>query len=73
MHVVDHSPPHFHAVYEGEEALMDISSGDVISGKMPDRALNLVKDWRKMHQAELEENWNVAKARRELFSIAPLK
>lgn len=42
MHFSDHAPPHFHAVYSGEEAVIAIESGEVIRGGLPERALRLV-------------------------------
>ena len=27
MYVDDHNPPHFHVIYEGEEAMIDIMDG----------------------------------------------
>jgi hypothetical protein len=29
----DHPPPHFHAVYQGFEALVQIENGEVIAGR----------------------------------------
>lgn len=28
----DHNPPHLHALYQGQEALFDISNGQIIGG-----------------------------------------
>ena len=41
----DHAPPHFHAQYAGEEAVIAIADGRVIRGEIPDRALRLVREW----------------------------
>jgi Domain of unknown function (DUF4160) len=57
MYFSDHAPPHFHAVYSGEEAVIAIDSGEVIRGRLPDRALRLVREWRSMHHDELMANW----------------
>ena len=72
MHLVDHGPPHFHAVYGKDEAVIAVESGKVVAGELPSRALALVQDWVMLHRHELEENWNVAQARQALFPIAPL-
>ena len=42
----DHAPPHFHARYAEQRAIIDIESLTVLSG------------W--MHQSELRENWRLA-------------
>ena len=71
MNYNDHSPPHFHAEYQGYEALIGIENGSV-TGNMPRRALNLIWDWLELHQDELEENWQRARNRQALERIAPL-
>jgi len=53
----DHAPPHFHASYQGFEALIRIADGSVYAGTLPNRALRLVQDWTARHQRELLENW----------------
>jgi len=50
---VDHLPPHFHAKYAGDEAMVDIRTGDLVRGGLSPRAASLVDEWRKMHVAEL--------------------
>ena len=37
MYFVDHPPPHFHARYSGDEALIVIASGEVFAGSLPGR------------------------------------
>jgi hypothetical protein len=39
-----HQPPHFHATYGHEEALILIGSGDVYAGQLSRRALRLVQE-----------------------------
>ena len=38
----DHAPPHFHAIYGSDEALIDIQTLDYVEGKLPERARTLV-------------------------------
>jgi pimeloyl-ACP methyl ester carboxylesterase len=35
MYFSDHAPPHFHAVYSGDEAVVAIETGEVIRGALP--------------------------------------
>ncbi len=72
MYYRDHSPPHFHAKYGEYEITVDIGSGNV-NGKFPRRALKLVLEWYKLHQAELESNWQRARAREPLLPVEPLE
>ena len=69
----EHGRPHFHAVYGDFEAVIDIETGDLISGKLPKRALALIAEWRADHKAELRENWDLARQHATLKKIAPLE
>ena len=57
MYFADHAPPHFHAAYQGHEALVRISDVAIIEGSLPNRARRLVADWALAHGPELEANW----------------
>jgi len=69
----DHNPPHFHAEYGGELALVDITNIFVFSGRLPPRALGLVVEWATFHQRELLADWERARRQQELIKIAPLE
>jgi Domain of unknown function (DUF4160) len=45
----DHPPPHFHARYSEFEATIEIATFEVMEGRLPPRALNLVQEWAMMH------------------------
>ena len=68
----DHSPPHFHAIYGNDEALIDIRTLDYVEGKLPKRARTLVTEWAIEHREELLTNWQKARKPEELFPIEPL-
>jgi hypothetical protein len=44
----------------------------VLAGELPARALRLMHEWAQPHRAELEANWEAARARAPLASIEPL-
>ena len=69
----DHNPPHFHAEYGDELALIDIRNLSVFSGRLPPRAMGLVIEWATRHQQELMANWGRARTREQLQRIAPLE
>ena len=73
FHWEDHLPPHFHAKYGGDEAMIEIETGTVLRGSLSRRALSLVNEWRQMHVSELVDNWERARQRRPLVYIAPLE
>lgn len=72
MYYNDHQPPHFHATYGDQEALILIGSGDVYEGNLSRRALRLVQEWEELHRAELAANWELARNAQPLQPIAPL-
>lgn len=72
MYYDDHNPPHFHAEYNGEKALVDIIKGKVIKGGLPPRQLKLILAWGVIHQDELMQNWELAKDDKPLNRINPL-
>jgi hypothetical protein len=53
----DHPPPHIHVEYQGFEALVVISTGEVCEGRLPKKAAAIVKEWCLNHQQELLANW----------------
>jgi hypothetical protein len=69
----DHHPPHFHAEYGDDLALIDIRTLAVFSGRLPPRVTGLVIEWATLHQGELLADWDMARARQELHKIAPLE
>lgn len=72
MYFGDHPPPHFHALYAGEEALMVIETGEVYAGSLPARALRLVREWLELHKAEMQANWELASQLHPTSAIEPL-
>ncbi len=71
MYYDDHNPPHFHAAYEGLEAVFDLE-GDLLKGHLSARTRSLVREWCGLHGAELRENWQRAMDARPLSWIEPL-
>ncbi|MDA8356795.1 MAG: DUF4160 domain-containing protein [Actinomycetota bacterium] len=72
MYFSDHPPPHFHARYGGYEVQIEIATGAVLRGWLPRRAAGLVEEWRLLHLAELEADWQLARSDRPLDTIDPL-
>ncbi len=69
MYHRDHGRPHFHAVYQGHEAVFDIESGEIIEGEFPRGAAQIVRDWLERRRGELHENWVRARARQPLLRV----
>lgn len=73
MYYRDHAPPHFHAVYGGDEAFVAIETGQVIAGNLPGTALRLVQEWALARRAELAENWARAQQNQPLERLPGLQ
>ena len=72
MYYEDHPPPHFHVIYAGEKAVIDIESLALIAGQLPARARGLVIEWATLHQDELREAFRRAEAMEPPGKIEPL-
>ena len=73
MNYNDHSPPHFHARYGSERALVAVQTLEVLAGRLSPRVTGLVVEWALQHQEELIEDWRLARESAELRRIAPLE
>jgi hypothetical protein len=56
----DHPPPHFHAIYAEQEALIEINTLEIYAGQLPTLHWRKIKQWAKQPgmQALLLENFN---------------
>lgn len=69
----DHNPPHFHAEFGGKKLVMDFC-GNILQGDLGSKtALKLIREWTDLHQAELAEDWELARASQKIKKIAPLE
>ena len=69
----EHNPPHFHAIYAGEEVQISIDTLSVITGAIPPRAMGLVIEWAEIHKGQLRNDWDKAVAGQPLDDIEPLR
>ena len=67
----DHELPHFHARYQGRWASVSMD-GQLLAGRLPRRALDLLQDWIALHRNELLANWERARRYEPLVPIEPL-
>lgn len=73
MNYSDHAPPHFHVRYAEQKALVGIESLALLRGRLSPRVFGMVMEWAALHQAELLENWGLARQQAPLNKIAPLE
>lgn len=65
----DHNPPHFHAEYQGYDAVFEIESSTLIAGNLPGPALKIVTVWAKKNKRLLKDDWKRAKSLQPLLKI----
>jgi len=68
----DHAPSHFHVIYAGQKAMVDIETLALIEGSLPPRAMGLVVEWASIHHDELREAFRQAASMEQPQKIAPL-
>ena len=71
MNYNDHQPAHFHARYQDQEVTVGIQTG-LVTGRMAQRALQMLFEWSAIHKEELVENWRLAREHKPLKKIPPL-
>ncbi len=73
MYFDDHGPPHFHARHADGAAKIRIDTLEAIDSTLGRRQLRLVLAWAELHQADLFENWRLARVGETLHEIDPLQ
>lgn len=69
----EHNPPHFHAYYQNDTAIVDISSCQIIEGNLPSKQERLVIAWAELHKDELTADWELSTKGELPFKIEPLR
>jgi len=69
----EHAPPHFHAVYGGDEAQVAVEDLRVLEGRLPPRPMGMVVEWATLHRTELLQAWQRAAAHEPPGTIEPLR
>ncbi len=65
----EHNPPHFHAVYGDNEALIEIESLALYTGKLPSPQMRQVLEWAEARQAELRLAWRRGQEQRPIAQL----
>lgn len=69
----DHHPPHFHATYAEDEALIELDTLTVLRGRLPRRAIAMVREWAILHAVELRRDWALVQRGLAPQPIEPLE
>ena len=67
-----HKLPHFHARYQGKEAVYSLS-GELLDGDLGNRANALIKEWSKERKNDIETAWLCAVNGKEIPWVLPLQ
>ena len=54
----EHEPSHIHALYGEYIGIFDLKTHKMLSGDLPSKAQELVKEWLSIHSSELQEMWD---------------
>jgi hypothetical protein len=73
MYSNDHPPPHFHARYGSQKALIAIDPPGLLVGQLSPKALALVTEWAVLQRDELLADWQLARQQQPLNKIPPLE
>jgi hypothetical protein len=68
-----HKLPHIHAKYQENEVVVDILSGAVLEGEIPQNKMKLLQAWIELHKEELAADWELAVSGEQPYKIDPLK
>lgn len=69
----DHPPPHVHVEYGEWAAIVQISDGKVLQGRLPPRLLRLLREWLCERRANVLRTWEDAQAHRSPRKVKPLE
>lgn len=68
----EHSPPHFHAEYQGQRGVFGFD-GEMTKGNLKSKtAKRLIKEWALLHEDELHLNWKNAAQGKQINKLEPL-
>lgn len=73
MYAREHGVPHFHVRCGGKKASIAIATGDILEGGISPRHSRLIERWRKLHEEELMENWQLLQHKQLPKPVSPLK
>lgn len=64
----EHKPSHIHALYGEYIGVFNIKTFEMIDGDLPNKAQELVVDWLKKYQSDLQKMWDT----QEIKKLPPL-
>lgn len=68
-----HHEPHIHVIYQDDEAVFSIKTGELLAGVLPPKKRRLIELWIDLRQDELLADWQLAIAGESIYKIKPLE
>lgn len=68
-----HKLPHIHAIYQENEVVIALPTGDILEGSLPGNKIRLVQAWVEIHRDELLADWALVIAGQAPYKIDPLR
>ncbi len=68
-----HKLPHIHVKYQEDEVVVELPSGEVLEGNIPNTKMKLLQAWIELHKDELLADWELAASGQQPYKIDPLR
>jgi hypothetical protein len=68
-----HKLPHIHVKYQEDEVVVELPSGEVLEGNIPNTKMKLLQAWIELHKDELLADWELAVSGQQPYKIDPLR
>jgi len=68
-----HKLPHIHVKYQDDEVIVEVPSGEVLEGRIPNTKMKLLAAWIELHRDELLADWELAVSGQQPYKIDPLR
>ena len=65
----EHEPSHVHAIYGEYVGLFNIKTHEMITGDLPQKAQDLVREWLVLNDDELQKMWDT----QQIKKLPPLE
>jgi len=69
----DHAPPHVHVQYGEFEAIVEISTGRMLGGRLPPRVKRILVEWLRARRSAVAKAWAIARRHGTPPRVRPLE
>jgi len=65
----EHNPPHIHVVYGEYLGVLDICTGNMLEGDLPNKAFKIAQEWVGIHRDALLNMWET----QQIVELPPIE